>query len=69
MSTPERLLELVTSKAIDISGVSLLVISFLCTLSTHLKSCFISFSVVDTCSRVAIDKDGWHKRIHIAYSS
>ncbi len=28
VSTPERLLELVTSKAIDISGVSLLVISF-----------------------------------------
>jgi superfamily II DNA/RNA helicase len=28
VSTPERLLELVNSKAIDISGVSLLVISF-----------------------------------------
>lgn len=69
MSTPERLLELVTCKAIDISGVSLLVISFFEYIKYTSKTCFISFSVVDSCSWVALDKAEWHKRIHIAYSS
>ena len=43
MSTPERLLELVTSKAIDISGVSLLVIFFV-EYVVHMKNKFPFFT-------------------------
>ena len=44
VSTPERLLELVNSKAIDISGVSLLVISFWWILSTFINNFSFYFS-------------------------
>lgn len=43
VSTPERLLELVTSKAIDISGVSLLVIFFV-EYVVHMKNKFPFFT-------------------------